>query len=644
MPIYEVEDPKTGQVLELEGESPPTEHELEQLFSQFSVDNTPEGNALDAVIEPLQAILGGAVTETAAGLAGAGNLMYSHDSGEATKAIEDIRQRAPDFSPETKAGQKGLQTVGDLLSYLNMPIAGLAGLGQLVTGQGVEAAAATVNDIRGRGVGEVAGDAVMEHTNSPILATAAEMTPDAFAAILGSKAVKSGADSVLKKIPNGKSKPFIDDAGRFRSDFKKALESEGVTLESIFPEDIARLPANIKPKKAAKEIIKRKLKAGDTDGFLATKKLDETGQVVDDVIARDAIAQGYLPGDIQYFKTASDATKQKMSQMVKIRRQIKDNTGKAMEVQPTNIIGDSAMSRIEFIRGRANEARKGLDQLAKNTLDGVPIDVKRVATKFAEELKGLKVGVVDGELNFDGSLISKDRAAKRVIKDALDLMNEPGGATALRAHELKKQLDKMINYRRSASQLTPSGEAFVKSIRRELNDAIRDTSDDYARLNDDLSSALEAIEDFEDAMGSKFSIFDENAGAKAGNRLRKMLTRYGISDDQLAAINQLDDVAEDLGGQFTDDIKALTQFNRTLEDRFGSVRRGSFDQVIEKTLDRAARGKEGVREAVIDKATEYAKKKILNQNDYEALRTLGQLVKVKPTATQSRSGLPVTTQ
>ena len=33
MPIYEVEDPLTGQVLELEGDSPPTEDELEQIFS-----------------------------------------------------------------------------------------------------------------------------------------------------------------------------------------------------------------------------------------------------------------------------------------------------------------------------------------------------------------------------------------------------------------------------------------------------------------------------------------------------------------------------------------------------------------------------------------------------------------------------------
>jgi len=38
MPLYEITDPKTGKVLELEGDSPPTEQELEQIFSAQQLD------------------------------------------------------------------------------------------------------------------------------------------------------------------------------------------------------------------------------------------------------------------------------------------------------------------------------------------------------------------------------------------------------------------------------------------------------------------------------------------------------------------------------------------------------------------------------------------------------------------------------
>ena len=43
MPVYEVTDPDTGQTLELEGDSPPTEQELEQIFAAQGNQSMPEG-------------------------------------------------------------------------------------------------------------------------------------------------------------------------------------------------------------------------------------------------------------------------------------------------------------------------------------------------------------------------------------------------------------------------------------------------------------------------------------------------------------------------------------------------------------------------------------------------------------------------
>ncbi len=601
-----------------------------------------QGNALDAVYEPTKAILGGMANTAISGLAGLGNVIQNYDSAQGADKIREVQESLPDFSPETEAGKKGLQTVGDLMQagidIVNYPISGLAGLASLVTGGDINQTAQTVADVQDKGLGQTLGDKTLDATNNPALATGAMMLPDFAGAFLGGKGVQAGINKTLTKLPKRTPKALIDDSGELRGDFKKALESQDVTLENIFPDDIANLPANVKPKQAAEMIVTRKLKAGDSDGFLATKKLSDDGFVIDDDIAKSAISQGFQDGDVQLIKTAADATKRKFVQMVYSRRKIKGNTREAMVSQPSSFIGEAAMDRILLIRDKADNARQNLNELVDTRLSNTPVDVARVAQKFAEELKALKVDVVDGKPVFEGSLISADQGAKRTISSALKLMNEPGSATAQRAHELKRQLDNMINWKRSSSQLTPAGEGFARSIRRELNQVIRDVDSDYAMLNDTLSSSIEKIEDFESAMGSRFSILDGNAAEKAGTRLRKMLTRYGVSDDQIKLIQELDDFANDLGGNFSDSISDLVMFNRILEDKFGSVRRGSLGPEIEKNIERALRGKDGIKDIVIDKTAEYAKAKLLNKNDYEALRSLERLSATINKPRQSRSG------
>lgn len=668
MPVYEVTDPQTGVTLELTGDSPPTEQELEQIFAQHapkpvadsgkqggrsanaarpsdvqaSAIDPNQGNALDSVYEPAKAIVGGMANTAISGLAGLGNVIQSYDSGKGAERISEVQNSLPDFSPQTERGKQGLQTVGDLMQagidIVNYPISGLAGLATLVTGGGVDNAAQNIRSVQEDGLGHTLGEKTFEATNNPALATGAMMLPDLAGAVLGGKAAKTGIDGALARLPKRTPKALMAEDGTLRGDFKKALESQGVTLENVFPDDLVNLPANVKPKQAAEMIVRRKLKAGDSNGFLATKKLDSDGFVIDDDVAKNAISQGFQEGDIQLIKTASDATKRKFAEMIESRRKIKGNTREAMSSQPSGVIGDSAMDRVLFVRDKANQARKELNQLVDTKLANTPVDVVRVARRFAEELKELKVDIVDGKPVFEGSLISADQGAKRTIVSALKLMNEPGGATAQRAHELKKQLDNMINWKRSASQLTPAGERFARSIRKELNEVIRDVDSDYAQLNDTLSDSIGIIEDFESAMGSKFSILDENAAQKAGNRLRKMLTRYGVSDDQIKLVEDLDDYAHELGGNFSDSVADLVMFNRILEDKFGSVRRGSLSPEIEKGIERAVRGRDGIKEIVIDKAAEYAKAKLLNRNDYEALRSLEKLSATTSKPRQSRSG------
>lgn len=607
-----------------------------------------QGNALDAVYEPAKAILGGMANQSISGLAGLGNVIQSYDSAKGAQRIKDVQESLPDFSPQTEAGKKGLQTVGDLMQagidIVNYPISGLAGLAQLVTGGGIDGAAQTIRNVQDKGLGQAMGDAALEATNNPALATLALMGPDIVASAVGGKTVQTGINKALSKLPKRKVKHLIDDKGALRKDFVKALEKRDVTPENIFPEDLAGLPDNIKPKQAVDMIIRKKLKQGSGDGFLATKKLDSQGFIIDDDIAKRALDNGFDAGDIQMMRSASEATKRNFGEMVNIRRRIQGNKSLADSITPSNVIGRSAMDRVYHIQSKAREASNELNRLVKNDLQGLKINADRVQGRFLDELENLNIKVMKPEtgakpiISFKGSNISNNKGSKKIIKETLELLAEDGPVDAARAHILKRQLDDMIDYKRSSFQLTPSGEKVAKAVRREINEAIRDVSPEYAQVNDLLSNSLQALDDFQSVMGSKFDINDLNAGNKAGLQLRKMISKYAVKDDQIAAINQLDDWANALDGNFKDDVKILVRGNKMLEKRFGPVEEGSFSAETQQGFSRALRSTQGAKEALLDEGAEYIRSKLFTKRDLDAYQALSELTGYKPT----RSGLPAT--
>lgn len=606
-----------------------------------------QGNALDAVYEPIKAIAGGMANTAISGLAGLGSVIQNYDSAQGTQRIEEVQNSLPDFSPKTEAGKKGLQTVGDLMQagidIVNYPISGLAGLASLATGGGLDNAAQTVADVQDNGLGQTLGDKTLEATNNPALATGAMMLPDLAAAIVGGKGAKAGIDNALAKLPKKPPVTLIDDTGRATSSFQSALKEKGVTLENIFPEDLAGLPANIKPKQAANMIVARKIKEGSTDGYLAAKRIDSNGNIVDDQAAINAINQGYEAGDIQAIKIANDATKDGMREMIDVRRKIHGNTAEALDKSPSDVIGRSAMERVIYIKDKATDSAKELNALVDGKLKGQTVNANSIVTRLSDELE--KIGVKFDPENpskiddWARSEISKDPAAQRVINDTIDLLAERGPADAQRAHKVKKQLDRMIDFKRNSFDLTPAGEKVAKAIRAELNEAVRAVSPEYARINDTLKDSLTALDDFQTVMGKKFDIADLNASSKAGLDLRKMISKYKVKEDMRSAVNQLDDIANALGGNFRDDVKQLTQFNKILEKRFGPVEQGSFSPEIEQAIKRGLNGSDGVKEAALDKGAKFIKENLMNRTDYEAFMALRELTG-KPTSKprQTRSG------
>jgi hypothetical protein len=633
MPTYRVTDPNSGKTLRLTGDSPPTEAELEQIFASQQPAQAPEqpqgqtfgdlmGLALSHANVPLitpalkgaevaAPIVSGAVAEPVAGIAGLGRTVAGRVMGETgeeagiagAETVKKTRE-ALKMEPGTEEARGKLEAIGAVLE----PV-----------GEGMKA------------VENYLGDFAYDITGSPAAAAAAATAPTALLEILGLKGLKS-----IRKGTR-----LIDDAGRPTKILRKQLDKRGLDFDDLSPEVRASIPktaepgllpgANL-PAKQAERILIEQIKAGGRADSLAPYKV-VGGRLDVDPIAKEAIRQGYTQGLVQSVKTAKAGSKAKMRKMLGIMRQIKKSERRALDIRPSDVVGESVMNRFNYIRNQAKAAKRELDTIASTKLAGKSIDSNRITQSFQQSMDDLGVRFIESKPgvikpNFTGSVISKNKVAQKAVKDAYDLLKEAGPLDALKAHKLKRQLDELIDFRSTPKAgLTRTGKNILKDLRRNLNDSIRAVDKDYAKVNDTLSQSLSAMDDIKDATGT-IDLFAEGADRAVGTKMRALLSNQQGRINLENALKNMEETAVNLGGKFGDDIKDLVMFSDALDEKFGSVAKTSFQGQIEQGVKQAAES--GVTRAAIRKGAEITSsgtEKLRGVNDFNAFESMSELLK-----------------
>lgn len=471
-----------------------------------------------------------------------------------------------------------------------------------------------------------------------------------------STAAKAAAPILKSKL--GRNIALIDqNTGLPSKELARAMNKRDVKYSLVLddPSTLPDLSRSVDIDSAIDTVIRKRIKQGSGNESLAGLKLDN-GKVVKDSLGVESVRQGYRPGDVASAKNANLQTKSKMAEMLNIKRRIQSDSSVALDIRPSKIAGDELMKRFTFIRDKASSLRDELNAIAKGEsspgalpgpgvrqgLKGLEIDTSSIESSVLDGLRKINIDIPDDVLAdttklskhfktkdaFVGSDISKDRTSQKVIRDTIDLLAEPGEADALRAHRIKRQIDTMVDFRKKESKgLTESGENFAKTIRRSLNDSIREVNPQYARVNDELSRALESMNAFKDSMPRKVSFFDGNIEEAVGQDLRKILSNYSSRQGIVNSIKGLDDTAKFFGGEFDTDVNKLVLFNNTLDDRFGATARGSFKGEIEsgiRTLRPTELIKEKASQAVIDSIN-----KLRQVNDEKAFDSMQELLRAK---------------
>lgn len=605
----------------------------DKYLSEFDPDSylaePDQGTASDAIMEPAKAIIGGALTEAAAGIGGIAQAINPFaDERAGVQAVEDIRAAAPDFSPQTETGKKSLETIGSLIDYgidiINYPLSGLEGLSHLVRGQGVEKAAQTIRDIQENGLGQNLGSRMLEETGSPLIATAARMTPDIVGTVLG-----GGAASRTAR-----------EGGRAASAVGKELQAAVDPTIKTGRELVQGATSYQAP--ATRDMV-RQIEAGSNDPALAKYEVAQTGKpqvegeppqtgverffdtkgpkVKADPQARYAISQGAREGVVQPMKNASKPDKDLMLKMTNIADRAKKDELYGMENRPGDVAGDLLMDRLDVIRRANKRAGMALKPITDN-MKGKSVDVSEVGANLSDALDDMGVTLArgdDGKLvaNYEGSNIEGATTLTGWLDNVLRRVDRVAGSgkiDAFELHQLKKFIDDQVTFGKSSDGLSGQTERVLKRFRTDINDTLGNNFNDYAKANETYSGTIKALDAFQDVAGRKMDLLGDNADKATGTLMRRLMSNAQSRITLLDSLKGIDDAVDKFSayggplrikgkGGAKNDLKMLVLYADELDRLLGSAPRtslqGQFDQSF-GTAARAATSKSGLFEASVD--------------------------------------------
>lgn len=365
---------------------------------------------------------------------------------------------------------------------------------------------------------------------------------------------------------------------------KTAPELVPIEQQGRNTEFLNKVNAPIK-ESAKKADIRQAIVSGDKAG--AGFKIDKKGIVVPDPAAKTAMSNGMSDKAVATINFSSPEDKAQFNQILNYAERAMKNAPEGARNPPSIPIGNSMMKRFKFVYEQNRKASKDIGAAANTELKGKVVDISDTIDTFSNDLADLGVTInQEGKLDFTGSLIegSNTKPIERVWNR---LKSQDDG---FKLHQDKRFISKQIDYDTAAIAKEPidkQAEAALSRLRQGINDKLIEQSPAYKEANQRFATTIDAMNSFADVAGSKFDPEKPYIDKIVGQELRKTLSNYGVGPDMVAAVDKLDEVANQFGGAFKDDVIHQTVFYSELERMFGSFKPNSLQGVQEKAIERA---------------------------------------------------------
>ncbi len=549
-------------------------------FAEF--DDLPVGSALDALTEPLTSMASSVAGASGAGVREMAGLATGEPLEEALQAGQEVQEAMDEFGrPITQVGAYSTAKVADLMEMGadigNMSLGGVGALNELLMGEhDPEVANQIIKDVREKGVSEVFGDKEFEVTGSPWRTAMAKASPEILGLAIPVKQIW--------KHRGAQTMPEQELAQRI--------------MEGDTSGELARYVVDGVGKLKYDPMAQLAVDAGLDQGFLsAVKALPEPEGV--GVLAPEAKAG--LPAT----QPPLNATKRKLLDMLDIKQKGYNDWDYRSTHRPSDVAGDSALERFNFVKERNKEAGKRIDEESEKLRDQY-VDFSQPINNFKQALDSLDIKFNEdtGKLMFDKSDIAGLEAPKNAIKRMvrrLQLGNLGENPTAYDLHRLKRYIDESLGYGKLKEGLTGRTEHVVRQLRTDVDDLLDGNFPDYDKANVDYHDTIKVINEFQDIAGTKMDLGGVHADRDVGNLMRRIVSNAKSAGGVLTAVENLDDVARQYGGKFDDNMRMLVAFNGELEKIWGASGSGTFqggiEQALSSTMNRMDSGRSMKRKA-----------------------------------------------
>ena len=318
--------------------------------------------------------------------------------------------------------------------------------------------------------------------------------------------------------------------------------------------------------------------------------LIDRGSAVKSSDLKQAVRQTGNPRLIAVMKASSEVDKSAFRDMLKIIKDGIDDPLIQDSKRVGRVVGQSLTNRLSTLSSIIKSSGREIDNVVRNKLIGKTVDIGPAKANFKQGLDDLRVNYdpLTGNVDFVGSAIEGSGGGQ--ARDLIELLAKrltSDNITANDAHFAKRFIDQKVSFGSSEGGLAGQVENTIKNLRKGLNNSIRQVSPEYKKANLKYSNAINAIDNFQTAVGSKINLESKEA---LGVAARGFTNNTQKRDKMISSLAEIQDVLASNGIKFKSDI--LTQVNvaNGLETFFKTQGSTALDKSIARGADMVRKG------------------------------------------------------
>lgn len=337
-------------------------------------------------------------------------------------------------------------------------------------------------------------------------------------------------------------------------------------------------------------------------------------------VQQEAIRQGFDEGLVAMIREASPADRREMLRALQVMEQSTKNKRYSLTNRPTDIAGRSMLDRYKVIESVNRRAGKGIDDFAEKNLKDQTVDFSGPVQSFEDDLARLGVNLKDDlTLDFDLSVIENVDPAEKILNQIVKRMRAPRQVTAYDVHNLKRFIDEHVTYGKTEG-LSGRAVNIVKNLRRNLDAILDNKYPDYDRLNTTYAETIEAMNNFQSAIGRTIDPDSKSAATAIGTSLRGVGSNRQTRGRLLDSIDEMQQLSSRYG-EFDDDILTQAAFTMDLDKMFGTKADTSLMGQVGTAIATDPTNKAGVVRAAATSAANKVRG-INQEKQFEAMRNL----------------------